>query len=71
MSLSMKFFLYLNGTPRRTFVSTVFGYRGLTLRDCLERLPREWISEELMEALENKGVHLSSTLYAFCFYLLD
>ncbi|KAJ3688029.1 hypothetical protein LUZ61_017193 [Rhynchospora tenuis] len=41
----------------------VRNHRGLTLRDCLERLPREWISEELLEALENRGVHLSPTLY--------
>jgi E3 ubiquitin-protein ligase KEG len=37
-------------------------YRGWTLRDFLERLPREWISEELMETLEDKGVHLSPTM---------
>ena len=37
-------------------------YRGWTLRDFLERLPREWISEELMEKLEDKGVHLSPTM---------
>ncbi|KAJ3676288.1 hypothetical protein LUZ60_003700 [Juncus effusus] len=41
----------------------VRNHRGLTLRDILERLPREWISEELMEALEDKGVHLSPTVY--------
>jgi len=37
-------------------------YRGWTLRDFLERLPREWIYEELMETLEDKGVHLSPTM---------
>ncbi|XP_058226000.1 E3 ubiquitin-protein ligase KEG isoform X1 [Rhododendron vialii] len=36
---------------------------GRTLRDFLEALPREWISEDLMEALINKGVYLSSTIY--------
>ncbi|KAG1331792.1 hypothetical protein COCNU_02G017600 [Cocos nucifera] len=36
---------------------------GWTLRDFLETLPREWISEELMEALADKGVHLSPTIY--------
>lgn len=35
---------------------------GRTLRDFLEALPREWISEDLMEALINKGVYLSSTM---------
>ncbi|XP_047095447.1 E3 ubiquitin-protein ligase KEG-like [Lolium rigidum] len=41
----------------------VRNHRGWTLRDFLERLPREWISEELMETLEDKGVHLSPTIY--------
>ncbi|KAK6928918.1 Serine-threonine/tyrosine-protein kinase, catalytic domain [Dillenia turbinata] len=36
---------------------------GKTLRDYLEALPREWISEDLMEALNEKGVHLSPTIY--------
>ncbi|KAK6933989.1 Zinc finger, RING-type, eukaryotic [Dillenia turbinata] len=36
---------------------------GKTLRDYLETLPREWISEDLMEALNEKGVHLSPTIY--------
>ena len=35
---------------------------GRTLRDFLEALPREWISEDLMEALTNMGVHLSPTM---------
>lgn len=35
---------------------------GKTLRDFLEALPREWISEDLMEALVNKGVHLFPTM---------
>lgn len=35
---------------------------GKTLRDFLEALPREWISEDLMEALVNRGVHLSPTM---------
>lgn len=34
----------------------------MTLRDFLEALPREWISEDLMEALANKGVHLYPTM---------
>ena len=34
----------------------------MTLRDFLEALPREWISEDLMEALANKGVHLFPTM---------
>lgn len=37
-------------------------YSGKTLRDFLEALPREWISEDLMEALVAKGVHLSPTV---------
>ncbi|KAK3025650.1 hypothetical protein RJ639_040636 [Escallonia herrerae] len=36
---------------------------GKTLRDFLEALPREWISEDLMEALVSKGVHLFPTIY--------
>ncbi|XP_015639441.1 E3 ubiquitin-protein ligase KEG [Oryza sativa Japonica Group] len=43
----------------------VRNHRGWTLRDFLERLPREWISEELMETLEEKGVHLTPTIYEF------
>lgn len=37
----------------------VRNHRGKTLRDILEGLPREWLSEDLMEALVNRGVHLS------------
>lgn len=37
-------------------------YSGKTLGDFLEALPREWISEDLMEALLEKGVHLSPTM---------
>nr|XP_027079322.1 E3 ubiquitin-protein ligase KEG-like isoform X2 [Coffea arabica] len=38
-------------------------HSGKTLCDYLEALPREWISEDLMEALMEKGVHLSPTIY--------
>ncbi|XP_042520252.1 E3 ubiquitin-protein ligase KEG isoform X2 [Macadamia integrifolia] len=38
-------------------------HSGRTLRDFLEALPREWISEDLIEALANKGIHLSPTIY--------
>ncbi|CAL5330573.1 unnamed protein product [Camellia sinensis] len=41
----------------------VRNHSGKTLRDFLEALPREWISEDLMEALMNKGVHLYPTIY--------
>lgn len=41
----------------------MFGDSGKTLRDFLEALPREWISEDLMEALVNRGVHLSPTMW--------
>ncbi|XP_010938514.1 E3 ubiquitin-protein ligase KEG [Elaeis guineensis] len=41
----------------------VRNHRGWTLCDFLEALPREWISEELMEALADKGVYLSPTIY--------
>ncbi|XAR63544.1 Non-specific serine/threonine protein kinase [Bertholletia excelsa] len=41
----------------------VRNHSGKTLRDFLEALPREWISEDLMEALMNKGLHLSPTIY--------
>lgn len=37
-------------------------YSGKTLRDFVEALPREWISEDLMEALVEKGVNLSPTV---------
>ncbi|KAJ0931779.1 putative protein kinase TKL-Pl-1 family [Helianthus annuus] len=40
----------------------VRNHSGMTLRDFLEALPREWISEDLMEALANKGVHLFPTM---------
>ncbi|KAA0034767.1 E3 ubiquitin-protein ligase KEG [Cucumis melo var. makuwa] len=33
------------------------------LRDFLEALPREWISEELWEALACRGIHLSPTIF--------
>ncbi|CAL5428157.1 unnamed protein product [Camellia sinensis] len=36
---------------------------GKTLCDLLEALPREWISESLMEALMDKGIHLSPTIF--------
>lgn len=35
---------------------------GKTLRDYLEGLPREWISEDLMDALIERGVYLSPTM---------
>lgn len=41
----------------------VRNHSGKTLRDFLEALPREWISEDLMEALVNRGVHLSPTIF--------
>ncbi|VVA96998.1 unnamed protein product [Arabis nemorensis] len=41
----------------------VRNHSGKTVRDFLEALPREWISEDLMEALLKRGVHLSPTIY--------
>ncbi|KAK1277592.1 E3 ubiquitin-protein ligase KEG [Acorus gramineus] len=41
----------------------VRNHSGMTFSDLLEALPREWISEDLMEALMNKGIHLSPTRY--------
>ncbi|GAV69413.1 Ank domain-containing protein/Pkinase domain-containing protein/zf-C3HC4 domain-containing protein/Ank_2 domain-containing protein/Ank_4 domain-containing protein [Cephalotus follicularis] len=41
----------------------VRNHSGKTLRDYLEALPREWISEDLMDALINRGVHLSPTIF--------
>ncbi|KNA22776.1 hypothetical protein SOVF_031290 [Spinacia oleracea] len=38
-------------------------HSGKTLKDFLDALPREWISEDLMEALLDKGVQLSPTIY--------
>jgi hypothetical protein len=34
---------------------------GKTLRDLLEALPCEWLSEDLLEALSFKGIQLSPT----------
>ncbi|XP_027922382.1 E3 ubiquitin-protein ligase KEG [Vigna unguiculata] len=41
----------------------VRNHSGKTLRDILEALPREWLSEDLVEALSNRGVHLSPTSF--------
>ncbi|XP_019427356.1 PREDICTED: E3 ubiquitin-protein ligase KEG-like [Lupinus angustifolius] len=41
----------------------VRNHSGKTLRDILEALPREWISEDLMEALMSRGVCLSPTIF--------
>ncbi|KAJ7949366.1 E3 ubiquitin-protein ligase KEG [Quillaja saponaria] len=41
----------------------VRNHSGKTLRDFLEALPREWISEDLMEALVTRGIHLSPTIF--------
>ncbi|XP_030966830.1 E3 ubiquitin-protein ligase KEG [Quercus lobata] len=41
----------------------VRNHSGKTLRDFLEALPREWISEDLMEPLINRGLHLSRTIF--------
>lgn len=35
---------------------------GKTFCDLLEALPREWILEELMDALAEKGIYLSPTM---------
>ncbi|KAL9321767.1 hypothetical protein ACSQ67_009820 [Phaseolus vulgaris] len=41
----------------------VRNHSGKTPRDILEALPREWLSEDLVEALANRGVHLSPTSF--------
>ncbi|KAF5201412.1 E3 ubiquitin-protein ligase keg-like [Thalictrum thalictroides] len=41
----------------------VRNHSGKTLRDFLEALPREWISEDLMESLMHKGIQFSPTIY--------
>ncbi|CAJ1958953.1 unnamed protein product [Sphenostylis stenocarpa] len=41
----------------------VRNHSGKTVRDILEALPREWLSEDLMVALMNRGVHLSPTTF--------
>lgn len=41
----------------------VRNHSGKALCDFLDYLPREWISEDLMEALAEKGVYLSPTIY--------
>ncbi|CAI9102796.1 OLC1v1001140C2 [Oldenlandia corymbosa var. corymbosa] len=38
-------------------------HSGKTLCDYLEALPREWISEDLIDILIEKGAHLSPTVY--------
>ncbi|XP_024545688.1 E3 ubiquitin-protein ligase KEG isoform X2 [Selaginella moellendorffii] len=38
-------------------------HSGKTLRDLLEALPREWISEDLMDALDEKQIQLSPTVF--------
>ena len=45
----------------------LMGNSGKTLCDLLESLPREWISEELLEALANKGVSLYPTVWVWFF----
>ncbi|BBN00251.1 E3 ubiquitin-protein ligase KEG [Marchantia polymorpha subsp. ruderalis] len=41
----------------------VKNHSGKTLRDLLEALPREWISEDLMDALATKDIQLSPTIF--------
>ncbi|KAG4947330.1 hypothetical protein JHK87_043337 [Glycine soja] len=41
----------------------MFYFSGKTLGDILDALPREWISEDLMEALMKKGVCLSPAIF--------
>ncbi|XP_050234295.1 E3 ubiquitin-protein ligase KEG isoform X2 [Mercurialis annua] len=41
----------------------VRNHSGKTLRNFLEALPREWIPEDLMDALVTRGVHLSPTIF--------
>ncbi|XP_057479281.1 E3 ubiquitin-protein ligase KEG-like [Actinidia eriantha] len=38
-------------------------HSGKTLCDLLEALPREWISEDLIEALMDKGIYLSPMIF--------
>ncbi|CAM6116455.1 unnamed protein product [Calypogeia fissa] len=41
----------------------VKNHSGKTLKDLLEALPREWISEDLMDALSAKGIQISPTIF--------
>lgn len=41
----------------------VRNHSGKTLKDFIEALPREWISEDLMDALSVKGIQLSLTIF--------
>ncbi|XP_057827234.1 E3 ubiquitin-protein ligase KEG isoform X2 [Cryptomeria japonica] len=41
----------------------VRNHSGKTLKDFIEALPREWISEDLMDALLKKGIQLSMTIF--------
>eukprot|EP00252_Welwitschia_mirabilis_P017854 TRINITY_DN3975_c0_g1_i1.p1 TRINITY_DN3975_c0_g1~~TRINITY_DN3975_c0_g1_i1.p1 ORF type:complete len:1637 (-),score=359.35 TRINITY_DN3975_c0_g1_i1:440-5350(-) len=38
-------------------------HNGKSLKDFMEALPREWINEDLMDALHNKGIELSPTIF--------
>ncbi|MBA0725523.1 hypothetical protein Golax_022108 [Gossypium laxum] len=58
---SLEWLIVMLGNPDAAV--EVRNHGGKTLRDFLEALPREWISEDLMEALTNRGVQLSPTIY--------
>lgn len=70
-------FLSKTHTARCRFNIDAFSTRvvvvcsGKTLRDLLEALPREWISEDLMDALATKDIQLSPTMYALALELLS
>ncbi|KAG4947343.1 hypothetical protein JHK87_043350 [Glycine soja] len=50
----------------------MFYFSGKTLGDILDVLPREWISEDLMEALMKKGIIcVSPTCIAGSLYFPD
>ncbi|KAI5068319.1 hypothetical protein GOP47_0016664 [Adiantum capillus-veneris] len=38
-------------------------YSGKIFKDFLEMLPREWLSEDLLEALSNRGIQLTAVMY--------
>nr|KYP61015.1 E3 ubiquitin-protein ligase KEG [Cajanus cajan] len=58
---NLKWLIVMLGNPNADVL--VRNHSGKTLRDILEILPRQWISEDLMEALMKKGVRLSPTIF--------
>ena len=48
--------------------SDFFICSGKTFKDFLEMLPREWLSEDLQGALDNRGIKLTPIMYVLLKY---